>query len=136
MSLASLLNPDEPAFAWEHQMAHRTNLGVMSPLTRFSVIPYWLDPLANTEQPASAWHLDHQQAHNDSALHLPSAYLGTAVGIELHANLVDYDLSNPEQRQWWAFQNQLEHFVGNNAILPQPQIPPPPPAPIFRFPFW
>lgn len=136
MSRASLLNSEEPAFAFEHAMAHRNALGVMSPLPRFSIIPYWLDPMLQTDEPGGFWHHNHQQAHSDAALHLPPEFGSGQRGIELHANLLDYDLSNPDSRTWWTFVNHLEHYVGGNTILPQSAPQPPPPAPQWTYPFW
>lgn len=132
MALVALLNPDDPAFAWEHAMAHRTALGVMSPLTRFGILPYFIDPQRDLNQRASPWHQNHQQAHGDQALHLPTEYASRARGVANWAILSEYDLSRSDSKQWWAFQNHLEHYVGSNSILP----PAPPPAPRWTYPFW
>ena len=138
MPLVTLLNADDPFFAWEHANAHRYFLGVMSPLTRFSVIPYFLEPVRDASTPATGWLLDHQQAHNDALTILPSAYLSETVGIDVGTNLLDTNLTDPWNLSWWIFNNHMEHYVGNNAILPPPQPPPPPPppAPTWTFPFW
>lgn len=136
MSRASLLNSYEAAFAFEHMMAHRNAIGVMSPLPRFSVLPYWLDPLSGTNQPASPWHLNHQQAHNDAANQLPTEFGSAKRGIGIWAPLLDYDFDDPDSREWWTFVNHLEHFVGGNTILPQSAPQPPPPAPQWTYPFW
>jgi hypothetical protein len=136
MARPSLLTTADVGFVWEHAMAHRNALGVMSPLTRFSAVPYFIDPFT-ARRPADQWHFDHQQAHDDSQNHLPADYLGDiVVGTGVGANLVDSDLSDPWNRSWWTFKNHIEHFVGSNTILPQPQTPPPPPAPVWKFPFW
>jgi len=136
MARPSLLNSSEPTFAFEHAMAHRNAMGVMSPLTRFSVIPYFIDPMT-AQRSADWWLLDHQQAHNDAMNNLPASYLGPiVVGTGVGANLVDTNLTNPWTKSWWMFANHLEHYVGSNTILPQPTTPPPPPAPIWTFPFW
>lgn len=138
MSRVSLLNSNEAVFGFEHWMAHRDALGVMSPLVRFSVIPYFLDPLLNLGEPAGPWHFNHQQAHNDAANNLPATYLGDIVplGIALGANLVDSNLNDAWNRSWWTFQNHIEHYIGSAVILPQPQTLPPAPAPMFTYPFW
>jgi hypothetical protein len=136
MSGPTLSNPADPWFAFQHAMYHRNALGVMSPLTRFSVIPYFIDP-ATGKRSADSWYLNHGQAHNDAMNNLPSTYLGeVTAGSGVGANLVDTVLDNPWSRSWWVFQNNLEHYVGANTILPAPQIPPPPPAPTWTFPFW
>lgn len=117
-------------------MAHRNALGVMSPLHRFSVIPYFIDPMVQNDPPAGAWHLNHQQAHNDAANHLPEEFGSGILGIALWANLLDYNLEDPDSRAWWTFTNHLEHYVGSNTILPQSAPQPPPPAPQWTYPFW
>jgi hypothetical protein len=137
MALVTLLNINDPAFGFENAMATRNELGVMSPLTRFSVIPYFLDPIMPVmPTPADWWNLNHQQAHNDAMNALPYAYLSDIdLSFAVGANLVDTDLNDPEERSWWTFINHLEHFVSSNAILPNPQIPPTE-GPIFVYPFW
>lgn len=113
-------------------MAHRTFMGVMSPLNRFSVMPYFIDPMTGIDQRASPWHRNHLQAHNDCALYLPEEYDSTAVGLANWANLAEYRLSDPASRSWWTFANHLEHYVGANSILP----PIPTAEPDWTYPFW
>lgn len=115
-------------------MAHRNALGVMSPLDRFSIIPYFVDPDLGDNRPASMWNLDHQQAHNDALNNLPSAFGATTVGLRIGQNLVDSNLSDPEQRRWWTFQNHMEHYVGGNTITPNTYFPEP--AVQWIWPFW
>jgi hypothetical protein len=75
MPLATLLNPDDPLYAFEHMMQHRQYFAVMSQsLSQFSILPYLLDPVFDQQQPASPWNLRHQQAHNDFNGDLPSNY--------------------------------------------------------------
>lgn len=136
MSRASLINSLEPAFGFEHAMSHRNALGVMSPLTRFSAIPYFVDPFVQTDEPGGPWHFNHQQAHNDAASQLPPELGSTKRGIPNTASLLDYDFSDPDSRAWWTFVNHLEHFVGGNTVLPQSAPQPPPPAPQWKYPFW
>lgn len=138
MSRANLLHMgDTPAqqavFAFEHAMAHRNAFGVMSPLNRFSVLPYFIDPMRK-DAPAQKWNLNHQQAHNDALQHLPSEFGSPTVGLFIGQNLIDTDLNDPRQRQWWIFQNHQEHYIGGNTILPNVNFPPP--APQWVFPFW
>jgi hypothetical protein len=116
-------------------MAHREYLGVMSPLPRFSVIPYWVDPMT-AKRPADNWHFNHQQAHDDADNAIPSTYMGPPAVVGFSPNMKDANLSDPWGKAWWTFINNREHFVESNAILPAPQIPPPPPAPIIKYPFW
>lgn len=72
MPLATLLNPDDPIYDFEHMMAHRQYFAVLSRLSNFSILPYLLDPAFETDMPAGAWNLNHQQAHNDFNRDLPS----------------------------------------------------------------
>lgn len=117
----------EAVFAFEHAMAHREVLGAMSPLTQFSVIPYFIYPMHNENQPGSTWHLNHQQAHNDVLSKLPSIIPGR--GLDTDMVLRDSDLSNPRQGPWWTFANHQIHFLANAAVLPQT-------GPGWTYPFW
>jgi hypothetical protein len=116
-------------------MAHRNALGVMSPLPRFSVVPYFIDPAQNIGTPGSKWHLNHQQAHNDALENLPSYFGASTVGLPSGGILRDYNLDDPRQRAWWTFQNWQEHYVGGDAILPNVQ-PQPPAIGRWTYPFW
>ena len=136
MSLASLLwwrgSPmQDPTFAFEHSQAHATLLGTMSPLTRFSAVPYILSPGANNKD---MWHRNHQQAHTDNQDVFAGYFGGTGFGIfrfpgqripvptppEYPAGglsqlgpgyiIEDYDLSFEPQRNWWLFQNHQAHL--------------------------
>jgi hypothetical protein len=134
MSSLDLLNFNDPTFAFQHAMSHRNAMGVMSPLDRFSIIPYFIDPEQNVGTPGSMWHLDHQQAHNDALQHLPTEFGAATVGLFIGQNLRDYDLDNEGQLKWWLFQNWAEHYVGGNTI--SPNVPLPPPALQWTWPFW
>lgn len=134
MSRVVLLNSNDPWFAFDHAMTHRNGLGVMSPLDRFSAIPYFVDPMQNIGTPASMWHLDHQAAHNDALANLPTQFGASTIGLRIGGILRDYNLDNPDQRKWWEFANHQEHFVGGNTISPNIQFPPP--APQWTYPFW
>jgi hypothetical protein len=122
------------AFEFEHAMAHRNALGVMSPLTRFSVIPYLIDPMQHGNRPAGKWSLNHQQAHDDALRYLPSQFGSADRGLYIGQDLVDSNLDNPRQRTWWIFQNHMEHYIGGSTIIPN--VPIPPPAPQWVYPFW
>jgi hypothetical protein len=152
MALPSLLRlgsttEERSAFTFEHANAHRNLLGAMSPLTRFSVLPYLLEPMTGS----SAWRLNHQTAHNDALTTLPTfpwsfwieaSYTpppgeevpapGYApdvlpLGVGFNQNLIDIDMQNPnvENMQWWLFANHNEHLLAQ-AVLPEYLI----------FPFW
>lgn len=125
MALASLLVYDgSPTFQFEHAMAHRHLLCALNPLDRFSVVPYLLDPAANVEPPATAWHLNHQQAHNDASQYLPSPYGGTEqYGIPLDQILIDSRLATPGNIAWWTFANHNEHLLAMNAVVLPTTVP-------------
>ena len=136
MSAATLLAmPDDPVglatFAFEHAMSHRTYLGAMAPLTRFSVLPYFIHPMQNDP----SWRLDHQQAQNDFTSTMPTwgnpppvpPAPGTlSVAVPLAHNLLDLpNLDDPGQRSWWTFVNHQEHYIAS-ANLPG----------LLTYPFW
>lgn len=136
MSRASLMTRKDRTFAFEHAMSHRNALGVIWPLPRFSVIPYFIEPEVKErgKKPSSSWHLDHQQAHNDALANFPSQYGSTQVGLHIGVDLRDYDLDRERTRKWWEFQNHMEHYVASNSILPT--TPAPYPTRQWRYPFW
>ena len=159
MARATLLNVFDPWFGFEHAMAHRNALAVIGfqpaggtvtnpiparpPLSKFSAIPYFIDPMQNTGRRAGKWHLNHQQAHDDAFRNLPSQYyfappppgtLGSVTfGLRIGGNLVDTSFADDRQLKWWEFQNHIEHYVGSTVIAPAPA---PKPAPQSIFPFW
>lgn len=120
MPTSILLNPADPIFAFEHMMAHRRYFAVMSPLNRFSALPYLLDPAYDTNIRASMWHINHQKAHTDFANSLPANYNAgpDQVGIPTAQPLADSDLSNAESLTWWTFLQHEEHYLADQAILP------------------
>jgi hypothetical protein len=136
MGAVSLLrmgdSPGERAtFVWEHINAHRTFYAAMSPLARFTTMPYLLDP-----QPPptprlndAMWRLKHQQAHDDSMVTLPTwpySVIGRLpaeqvpdplpLGLPTNQNLIDTDLDNPGRRNDWLFTNHNEHYVGTTVM--------------------
>lgn len=153
MPLAILLNPDDPLFEFEHQMAHRQLFAVLEALARFSLLPYQLDsPALDLRVPAGDWNLRHQQAHNDFNRTLPSNYNdgfflttitpippptpppppfqqagaieGGEFGVLPEHILLEGTGPIAEDRSWWTFVNHLEHYEANNAILPLPTTSP------------
>jgi hypothetical protein len=89
--------PARHAFVWDHLQAHRDLLAqrkTSGPLTLL------LDPMQNEDLPASKWHVDHQEAHNN-----------VRAGINSDQILRDSNLSDEEQRLWWTFINHQEHML-------------------------
>jgi hypothetical protein len=102
---------ERAVFSFEHAMAHRTLLGAMSPIAKFSLLPYQLDPQRLDN---SKYLLDHQQAHNDAN--------STALDINSTNNLID----TTGNMRWWTFANHLEHFQMFNNL----------PETLGPYPFW
>jgi hypothetical protein len=141
VSEASLLSRGDrfgqlATFDFEHAMAHRKLLAVMSPLTSYSVLPYMLDPSQDVGRSASKWHLNHQQAHNDALTSVPAQYgapVTAQAGLFVGQNLVDTDFDNERQLTWWMFENWMEHHVANASVRPGPAGGT---AKKWQYPFW
>lgn len=112
MSAATLMNANDPAFPFEHRMAHETMLiagGDSS--TFFSGLPYYLDPAyGDTAVPAGWGNSLHAQAHADFISLFPAPYGGSGV-----ASLNDVSLYS-EAQAWWQFSNFQLHYVADQAI--------------------
>ena len=104
-------------------------LGAMAPLTRFSALPYLLDPIpAYPSFAIRFWMLNHQQAQTDAIETTPTwdwpgpgypPYPGTLdVSVPENQNLQDTHFTNPGQRTWFQFANHMEMYV-LSANLPQ-----------------
>lgn len=128
----------EETFGFEHEQAHRRLWGSMSPLTRFSVLPYILYPRPGN---MGDWHMDHEQAHRDLQDVLPGTFGGVGFGDLLGGlippgfpfpplppdqtqtisqlapsfNIQDYDLTVWSQREWWTFQNHYSHLIAEST---------------------
>ena len=137
----------EEAFGFEHEQAHRLLWGSMSPLTRYSALPYILYPHPTN---ISDWHFDHWQAHQDFINTLPGTFggigflnlvdgiipidfifpdipeaqTGTISQLGPAYNIEDYDLDIWSQREWWSFQNHYAHLdaqsIQNSATFVYP----------------
>lgn len=143
MSQASLLAPPTeenlPGWQFDHAQAHRELLGAMAlavpapvaneffagtgGLTRYSAIPYFIDPQFNT----GVWHLDHGQAHSDFQLTLPGFFGSTVTGVinPTSTDLVAMDFSQQGLLTWWTFVNHEQHLTATNTLPQQ-----------LTFPFW
>jgi hypothetical protein len=119
-------------YAFEHAMAHRTLYAAMSPLSRFSVLPYLIDP----QQEGGKYLQNHQQAHWDAITTIPTfpPEIGVITnpdgsltipsgGIGLSSNPI---LFAPElDKLWNVFANHTAHYnamttlpVAENQIFP------------------
>ena len=114
MSAATLLNPADPWFDFDHRKAHEamflTEAQKLSSLN-FSSTPYWLDPSYNdTAVPAGWGNTLHAQAHADFIGLFPAAYGGSAI-----ASLNDIAL-RPEAETWASFSNFQLHYIANQTF--------------------
>ena len=157
MAQCVLLNSNDPMFPFVHAMEHRAMLGIMSPLTRFSGLPYFVEPMIGGLLPAQNWNLNHQSAQDDMLRNVPTQYAWQYIittspnptpppptittqtdptityGLKIGGDLMDYDLADPRQRIWWTWQNLQDHMAASRMVLPAPA---PLPAPQTIFPFW
>jgi hypothetical protein len=133
VSTANLLNLDGPAWEFWEAMEHRRFLGAMAPLTRFTVLPYNLDPIPQKPGPASRfWMHNHQRAQSDAIETIPTwgfpgpgfpPYPGTfTVAVPENQNLQDTHMTVPGQRTWFQFANHMEHYIAS-ANLPSALLP-------------
>ena len=129
MSTAPLLNLDDPMWEFFEAMTHRQFLGAMFPLTRFSVLPYNLDPIPVYPGPAARfWMMNHQKAQTDAMTTIPTwgfagpglpPYPGTLdVNVPENQNLQDSHITIPDQRAWFTFINHQEMYVAS-TFLPE-----------------
>lgn len=112
MSTASLINMNDPLWVFEEAMAHRTLLGGMSPLDRFSVLPYLLDPMVDLP----FWRLNQQTAQDDAIRTLG------VVSIPAPQPLQDNKLDTPTARTWFSFVDEQEMRIAEST-LPSPLLP-------------
>ena len=114
MSIATLINPDDPAFDFEHQKAHETMIFIENQKagsTNSSGLPYWLDPAyGDTAIPAGWQNSLHTQAHADFIRLFPAPYGGSGI-----ASLNDIAL-RPEPEAWARFANYQLHLVANQTF--------------------
>lgn len=129
MSLVTLLTVpgdslgEQAAWSFEHAAAHRNLLGGMATqahgLSRFSVVPYGLDPHYPL---AGGWLLNHGQAHSDFQAVLPGVFGRRREPTEAVAtlnptvNYVDSNLSNAEQANWWVSANHWDHLTAQGVL--------------------
>ena len=112
MSAATLLNSADPAFAFEHRMAHTTMLIASgAEASNFSGLPYYIDPAyGDTAVPAGWENSLHAQAHGDFISLFPAPYGGSGV-----ASLNDVSLYS-EAQAWWQFTNFQLHYTADQAV--------------------
>ncbi|HEX3521467.1 MAG TPA: hypothetical protein VHT52_05205 [Stellaceae bacterium] len=102
MPLALLLNPGDPMFAFEHDQQTRALLAAAG-----QGYAYVLDPVYDSQYPATMWHQDHQHSHND---------FNAGLRIRQNEILIDSDLANTDSLTWWTFVNHQEHYNANSVL--------------------
>jgi hypothetical protein len=112
MTIATLLHPDDPSFAFDHDQLHRAMFAVTPP-GQFSATPYLLDPIQDQTVPAGWWDVNHAQAHEDfaaafPAITWPSTVEVAAINLETGPTL------------WWALSNWHLHTIANAMLKPNP----------------
>lgn len=111
MSVATLMNFQDPSFNFDHYNDHVNMLyaeGVQAGSLNFSGLPYWIDPAYGDITVPTGWgNTLHTQAHADFISLFPAPYGGSGV-----ANLNDVAL-NPETAAWWQFSNFQLHYIAN-----------------------
>lgn len=112
MSVATLLNMNDPAFDFEHRKAHEKMLLVSGQSsTNFSLQPYWLDPtFDDTAVPAGWGNTLHAKAHQDFVGLFPAAFGGSAI-----ATINDLAL-RPEANAWAQFSNFQLHYIAERVL--------------------
>lgn len=123
-------------FSFDHAMNHRSVMVAMAPLSQWSAMPYWIDPMRYDARPATWWPLQHQQAHNDFTDYLPAYGTALTEGIPTAQIMIDSNLGDPGSREWWLLANQMEHQIANSAMFPLPLSPMAPPPATFALPWW
>ena len=107
MSIATLLNSDDPHFAFDHDQMHRQMIAAQgSPGVYKSTI---LDPISDPATPAGFWNGDHTTAHQNFNLSFSSIYWPSTVHI------VDIDLTQ-EHSQWWELSNRSLHNLAATQL--------------------
>jgi hypothetical protein len=109
MSIATLLHPNDPSFAFDHDQMHRNMYRSIPASVGFSGVPYQLDPLTDVSAPAGWWNSNHATAHRDFASAFPAITWPSFVSI------ADIDLSTGPTT-WWAFANWQAHNLANQAL--------------------
>ncbi|HEX3524234.1 MAG TPA: hypothetical protein VHT52_19360 [Stellaceae bacterium] len=109
MSVASLLDPSGPSFAFDHMQIHQNMYQGTPASSGFSVLPYLLDPIGDVQVPAGWWNSDHAQAHSDFASAFPAIAWSSTVNIN------DINLSQGPDA-WWALSNKIAHDLANTQL--------------------
>lgn len=117
--MVTLMNSNDPMYAWNHAMDHRTLLGAMPaydriPTNVFSAVPYWIHPQRND----GMWHLNHNQAHLDAITTPPPTFGQPYPGLYLDP------IQNDGQQRWFTWANEREHLTAHSMYdLTQPMFP-------------
>ncbi|HEX3522857.1 MAG TPA: hypothetical protein VHT52_12305 [Stellaceae bacterium] len=109
MSIASLLDPSGPSFAFDHDQIHQNMWRSTPGSNGFSALPYQLYPFGDIQVPSGWWNSDHAQAHSDFASAFPAIAWSSAVNIN------DINLSQGPDA-WWSLSNKIAHDLANTAL--------------------
>lgn len=107
MSVATLLNPQDPWFAFDHDQMHRRMIGAQGSPGVFKTTI--LDPLSDPNVPAGFWNGDHSVAHANFASAFSAVYWPSTVHI------VDISLTQ-ETSPWWELSNKSLHDLANSVL--------------------
>jgi len=108
MTVATLMNINDPSFNFDHRIAHEAMLIDEVGSVNFSGIPYWLDPVFGDTAVPSGWENTlHAQAHADFLSLFPAPNGGSGM-----PSLNDVTL-NDETSAWWQFSNFQLHYTAS-----------------------
>jgi hypothetical protein len=106
MTIATLLNINDPNFAFDHDRLHRTMTAALPP--GFTAL---LDLIQAATVPAGWWNTNHAQAHADFASAFPAINWPSKVAI------ADINLSTGPT-EWWALSNRTLHNIADTMLPP------------------
>jgi hypothetical protein len=114
MAITTLLTyPDDErgqaAWAFDHAHEHGKLVDAMAQPSSYNLMHYLLDPMPNDAMNgASAWDMNHQQAHDDAA---------NWFNVQPSLPLIDSTAQNNGPFQWFLFTNSQEHNALSLAAL-------------------
>ena len=105
MSIATLLNLNDPNYAFDHDQMHRAMANATPPSGLFPI----LDPIQDINVPNGWWDVNHAQAHQDFASAFP------AINWPSNVAITDVALSTGPS-EWWALSNRTLHNLANTVL--------------------